>query len=62
MQHETGLTTAKVSAKKDMKKVEKAILESAKEMEVREKAAKAGPDFVRGCAELSTWAPNRGSD
>ena len=39
---------------KKREKEEKAIRESAKEMEAREKAASAGPSIVRGCAEFST--------
>jgi replication factor C subunit 1 len=48
--------------KKKKEKEEKAIRESAKEMEAREKAAYAGPKIVRGCAEFSTLAQNCGSD
>lgn len=48
--------------KKKREKEEKAIRDSAKEMEVREKAAKAaGSKVVRGCVEVFTLAQRRGS-
>ena len=43
--------------KKKKEKEEKAIRDSAKEMEVREKAAKAaGSSVTRGCVKCSTWS------
>ncbi len=49
--------------KKKREKEEKAIRDSAKEMEAREKATKAaGSKLVRGYVEVSTWAQSCGSD
>ena len=49
--------------KKKREKEEKAIRDSAKEMEAREKAARAaGSKVVRGCVEVYALAQRRGSD